>query len=108
MSYHGFPAIGHMYEVRFGETVFTLDFDADGRSMTFKKIGANDPRLLDGETIAYTAVPIRPGVFVVHWQEKNGTTVTHVEDFDNGIVHVNITQPDKVFINLSGTSKRLG
>ena len=86
---------------------FELNFDANSHSMTFTAIEANGPNLLTRETIEYTAVPIRPAVFMVHWKEKSGNTVVHVEDFEKGMVHTNITTPDLSFYNLSGTLKKL-
>lgn len=57
--------------------------------------------------MTYRAVAIRPQVFFVTWKEADGTTVTHIEDFAEGIVHTNITQPDLTFLNLSGSWTRL-
>lgn len=99
-----FPAPGHSYEVSFGAMAFHLDFDPDGKRMTFR--AAANPNA-PTETIHYTAVPIRPGVFMVYWAEASGTTVVHVEDFEQGVVHTNITGPDLSFTNLSGTLKQL-
>jgi len=91
-----FPAIGHVYEARFGDLAFHLQFDADG--------GTNFAK---AEAVRYRAMGIRPDVFMVTWTEADGTTVTHVEDFENGIVHTNITRPDLSFLNLSGSWTRL-
>ncbi|MDN3722261.1 hypothetical protein QW131_31250 [Roseibium salinum] len=44
---------------------------------------------------------------MVTWQEADGVTVTHVEDFENGIVHGAITMPDKTFLTLKGDWLRL-
>ena len=99
-----FPAPGHSYEVRFGALSFRLDFNADGKALTFTGIGdTTTPK----QTVHYTAVPIRPGVFMVYWTEADGTKVVHVEDFERGLVHTNIAGPDGSFTNLSGVLKAL-
>ncbi|TPN89432.1 hypothetical protein FJ987_00440 [Mesorhizobium sp. CU2] len=95
-----FPAIGHVYEARFGELAFHLQFDANGSTMRFAP--ADAPDFAEAEAVTYRATAIRACVFMVTWSEADGTTVTHVEDFENGIVHTNITKPDHSFLNLSG------
>jgi hypothetical protein len=106
MSGQQYPALGNSYVANFGEFAWHLDFDADGQTLTFNPI---DPKQADlagesgSQTVTYTAVPIRDGVFMVYWQEARGTTVTHVQDFENQRVHTNITTRDDTFINLPGT-----
>ncbi|WP_394843318.1 hypothetical protein LZC95_40495 [Pendulispora brunnea] len=100
-----FPARGRSYEAKFGDLAFRLDFDADGKRMTFSAIGAKasvSANESGSQTISYTAVPIRPDVFLVYWQEAGGTTVTHVEDFGRNRVYSNITTPEGTFLNLAG------
>ncbi|BBH69942.1 hypothetical protein ACTI_66270 [Actinoplanes sp. OR16] len=55
------------------------------------------------QTVDYQSIPLRPGLFAVSWQEPNHTTVVHLEDFAEGRVHANLTQPDGTFLRLSGT-----
>ena len=59
------------------------------------------------ETVQIAVTPIRPGVFMVCWQEADKTTVVHVQDFENGIVHTNVTESNGVFIHYSGTLKEV-
>lgn len=59
------------------------------------------------ETVQIAVTPIRPGVFMISWQEEDKTTVVHVEDFENSIVHTNITERIGAFILRSGTLKKL-
>ncbi|QPC91606.1 hypothetical protein [Mesorhizobium sp. INR15] len=105
MTTETFPAIGHVYEARFGDLAFHLKFDADGAIMRFAQTDAAN--LAKAEAVRYRALGIRPDVFMVTWTEADGTTVTHVEDFENGVVHTNITRPDLSFLNLSGSWRRL-
>jgi hypothetical protein len=77
-----FPATGNVYEVTFGDRPFRVDFDTNGKQMTFTRPDGS------GDTVQYTAVEIRPNVFMVYWTEpKSGTHVTHVEDFERGMVY---------------------
>ncbi|WP_374351414.1 hypothetical protein [Chitinimonas sp.] len=102
-----FPAVGHSYEAAFSGMQFKLEFDADGKTMRFARSSEKDFKAA-AESVAYTAVAIRPGVFMVYWKERSGNTVTHIEDFDNSTVYTNITLPDTTFYNLKGSWKRIG
>jgi hypothetical protein len=95
-----FPAVGHVYEVNFGVFVADLYFESETK-MTYT--------LPDGtsETVKTTITQIRPGVYMVYWQEADKTTVVHVEDYENGVVYTNITRNDMRFDNLKGTLKKL-
>jgi hypothetical protein len=44
---------------------------------------------------------------MIGWQEADKTTVVHIQDFANGIVHTNVTVPNGVFIRRSGTLKEV-
>ncbi|MEN9476155.1 MAG: hypothetical protein RLZZ300_296 [Pseudomonadota bacterium] len=105
MTTEKFPAIGHIYEAGFGELAFRLQFDADGATMRFTQ--ADAPDFSGAQAVTYRALAIRPGVFMVTWTEADKTTVTHVEDFESGVVHTNITGPNLNFLNLSGSWKKV-
>jgi MoaF-like len=99
-----FPAVGHIYEVNFGSWVHYLHFESE-TVMTLTN--AQDPFKGATETVQITVTPIRPGVFLISWQEMDKTTVVHVEDYENGLVHTHITERSGVFIRRSGTLKLL-
>lgn len=101
-----FPAPGHSWAAHFGDLAFRLDFDSDGRKLAFAAIGT-EQAAEGNQTVEYTAVPLREGLFLVYWQEAGGTTVSHVEDFAEGRVHTNITSPDGTFFNASGSWEQL-
>jgi hypothetical protein len=44
---------------------------------------------------------------MVGWQEENQTTVTHIEDFEKGIVYTNITLPGNKSLRLQGPFKQV-
>lgn len=101
MSDLTFPAIGHVYEAKFGDLAYRLDFADDGKKLSFTDAEGTPM------TVEYTAVNIAPQLFMVYWTEPAGTTVTHVEDFGRGVVHTNITMPDLTFLNFTGTLTKL-
>jgi predicted SnoaL-like aldol condensation-catalyzing enzyme len=39
------------------------------------------------ETVDIQVVPLGNGIFAVSWQEKDGATVTNVQDYDRNLVH---------------------
>jgi predicted SnoaL-like aldol condensation-catalyzing enzyme len=91
--------IGNKFKVDFGPMAFQLHFES-ATQMTFAQItpeGFGEP-----ETVHPTMVEVRPNVYMVYWKEKSGTTVTHLEDFENETVYTNITTPDHNFTNLKG------
>ena len=38
-----FPPVGKIYQAKFGELAYHLNFDADGKTMTFTSIGTAKP-----------------------------------------------------------------
>ena len=104
MSTLHFPAVGHVYEANFGSWVHQLHFESE-TLMTL--VTAEGPVTGTAETVQIAVTPIRPGIFLVCWQEADKTTVVHVEDFEKGIVHTNITARNGAFIRRSGTWKQL-
>lgn len=96
--------IGNKFKVDFGDYSFQLHFESETQ-MTWKAL--TDTGFGDQETVNITKVEIRPNVYMVYWKEKSGTTVTHVEDFENEIVYTNITDPEHTFLNLKGTLTKI-
>ncbi|MDO5631346.1 MAG: hypothetical protein Q4G22_05845 [Paracoccus sp. (in: a-proteobacteria)] len=105
MSASEYPAVGHVYEARFGDLAYHLDFQSDGRTMTFSSVGEAAPVADAQVTVQYKALEVAPDVFMVIWTEPDGSTVTHVEDCANAVVHTNIILPDHQFLNYTGTFK---
>lgn len=101
-----FPAIGHRYRADYGQMVFHVDFAADGKTLRWAEASATDFNAT-AHTETYSATYVRPGVFWVTWKEADGTTVSHVEDFENDTVLASITMPDHKFLTLTGKWTRL-
>lgn len=98
-----FPAVGHTYEVDYGgDFLVRLEFQSVS-SLTVYGLKGKYAGFV--ENVAIMVTPIRPGVFMVAWQEENKTTVAHVEDFEKGIIYANITQPGNSFLRLQGPFK---
>jgi hypothetical protein len=100
-----FPAVGHTYEVDYGgDYLVRFDFHSV-RSMTIHGMKGKYKGFI--QTVEISVTPIRPGVFMVFWQEENQTTVTHVEDFEKGIIYANITLPGNKSLRLQGPFKQI-
>lgn len=99
------PASGHTYSVNFGGgNAFEITFGHDS-DMTFTKL--EEPNKGNKETIHYHHKKLREGLYMVYWQEKDNTTVVHVEDFENETIYSNITWPDGQFFNGFSTLKKV-
>ncbi|WP_242690983.1 nuclear transport factor 2 family protein [Lysobacter enzymogenes] len=55
------------------------------------------------ETVDTHVVALGNGLFAVSWQERDGATVTNVQDYDRGVVHSHATLADGRFMRMSGT-----
>ena len=100
MSSPHFPAVGHVYEANFGSWVHHLHFETETVMLL---TNAEGPFKGYTEAVQILVIPIRPGVFLTSWQERDKTTVVHVEDYENGLVHTNVMQRNGALIRRSGT-----
>lgn len=55
------------------------------------------------ESVDIQVVPLGNSMFAVSWQEKDGSTVTNVQDYDRNLVHSFATLPDGRFLRMTGT-----
>lgn len=55
------------------------------------------------ETVDIDVTSLGNGIFAVSWQEKDGATVTNVQDHDRGVIHSFATLPDGQFLRMTGT-----
>jgi len=55
------------------------------------------------EIVDIHVVPLGNSIFVVSWQEKDGATVTNVQDYDRGLIHSHATLSDGRFLRMTGT-----
>ncbi|MEO6919882.1 MAG: hypothetical protein ABI171_12850 [Collimonas sp.] len=101
-----FPAAGKAVEVVFGDAIIDLNFKDLGTLSIFCRSG-----IFKGitETVQYTAVKIRPHVYMAYWHEpESKLNVVHVEDFEHGTVYTNVSYPDGTFVHFKGSIKIVG
>lgn len=55
------------------------------------------------EIVDIQVVPLGNSLFSLSWQEKNGATVTNVQDYDCGLIHSYATLPSGEFLRMRGT-----
>lgn len=55
------------------------------------------------EVVDTQVIPLGNSFFAVSWREKDGATVTHVQDHDRGLIHSFATLPDGRFLRMTGT-----
>lgn len=55
------------------------------------------------EIVDIGVIPLGNGLFAVSWQEKDGATVTNVQDYDRGLIHSFATLPGGRFLRTTGT-----
>ncbi len=98
--------IGNSFIANFGSPyIFKLNFESE-TAMSFVQVDVDGNAVKDAlqGSVDITRVEIRPNVYMVYWTEpfNNDTTVTHVQDFENGHVWTNISTPGSPFVNLNG------
>jgi Rieske Fe-S protein len=87
-----FPGTGHRYLVDFGAFLVELYFESPD-TLTYTSIRRDGTRG-PSETVKIETTYLRDSLFMVTWQEADRTTVVHVEDYDQFVIHTNITNPD--------------
>ena len=55
------------------------------------------------EIVDLHVVPLGNSIFAVSWQEKDGATVTNVQDYDRGLIHSHATLASGQFLRMTGT-----
>ncbi|MDR1691252.1 MAG: hypothetical protein LBR35_00215 [Rickettsiales bacterium] len=101
-----FQGIGKKVEVNFGETVFVLQFHNE-KTMSF--VGISGTYAGAADTVDYTAVELRKGLYMVYWTENIlKSRVVHVEDYEKGLVYTNIADVDGTFSHMKGTLRIIG
>jgi len=98
--------IGKDYQVKFGNTSAILTF-LNERTLQFLITEIDGKPMSDSETVDVKLTELRPQLYMVTWKEKNGNTVSQVQDYQRGIVYSNWTTPDGEFKSLKGTLARI-
>lgn len=54
------------------------------------------------EVVDIQVIPLGASLFAVSWQEKDGATVTNIQDYDHGVVHSFATLSNGQFLRMTG------
>jgi ketosteroid isomerase-like protein len=96
--------IGHKFMVDFGMAKSILHFKS--RNELHFRITEMDGKPTDeAETVSMQLTELRPNLYMATWKEKNGNTITQVQDFEKEIIYSNWTLPNGQFENVKGTIK---
>jgi predicted SnoaL-like aldol condensation-catalyzing enzyme len=55
------------------------------------------------ETVDIQVIPLGNSLFAVSWQEKDGATVTNIQDYDRSLVYSQATLSNGQFLRMTGT-----
>ncbi len=96
-----FPFAGRTFEVDYGDLIAMNSYDANENSLIYEII--HGP--LKGATaeVSFEWQELDGGDFVISWQEADGSTVVHVDNFDKGKSLSFFTTPTADFYRLSGS-----
>jgi phenolic acid decarboxylase len=100
-----FPLAGQRFEVDYGDLVATNAYVQEGRSLTYEITGG----ALTGSTatVEFEWRHLFGGTYAISWQEADGSTVVHIDDFEAGRSLAFFTTPDARFFRLEGSLKPL-
>ena len=96
-----FPFAGRSFEVDYGDLVATNVYAADGRSLAYE-ITAGAAKG-NAASVRFEWRHLHEETYVISWQEADGSTVIHVDDFGAGRSLSFFTTPDGQFFRLEGT-----
>lgn len=94
---------GKKFEVDFGAKAI-LHIESE-TVLTFYITEKEGKTVDESETVQITITQIRPKIFMLNWKEKNGNTVTQIQDHKKQVVYMNWTWPDGNFVHAQGTIK---
>lgn len=98
--------IGSKFLLDFGmaKVVFQLE---SSTSLTFTITEKGGRALNETETVAITLTELKPKLYMAIWEEKNGNSVTQIQDHEHGVVYNHWTSPKGEFVHAKGTLKPL-
>ncbi len=96
-----FTGADRSYDVDFEGSKINIRFTSD-RLISFVRSGETTV-----DSYPIDPIKIRDKLFLVHWTEKDGTQIVHVEDFEKMIIYTNISMLDGSFFQVKGTMKEV-
>ena len=100
------PFAGRIFEVAYDGLSAINDYDADGRTVRYA-ITAGPLRGARGEA-TYQWRGIADGIYAISWQETDGASVVHVDDFTRGTSLSFFTTPGLELHRLAGSLRQVG
>jgi hypothetical protein len=95
---------GKCYEVDYGPQVSALNiYNKESMRMRYKSLVG--PSKGATGVVTYDALDLGNGRYLISWQEVDGGTVVHLDDFRAGISHVFYTTATGDFFRARGTLK---
>lgn len=94
------PFVGQQFEYRYGDFAALERFESD-TEMTFTITAGKTTGL--SERVKYQAREVAPDTYLISWQEADGGTVVHVDNFKQGTSHSLYTTAQKQFYVNQGT-----
>lgn len=98
-----YPA-GMVFDVAFEQFSVRLS-TLPGREMLFH---IADGPFARTEKVRFEVSTLRPGVFLVSWQEASRATVVHLEDFVQMVIYSYATLPDGSFLRMQAPIRMVG
>lgn len=92
---------GKKFKADFGAKAI-LDIENE-TTLSFHTTEKDGEHVDESETVGIIITQIRSKVFMLTWKEKNGNTVTQIQDHKEQIVYMNWTWPDGNFVHAKGT-----
>jgi predicted SnoaL-like aldol condensation-catalyzing enzyme len=93
--------VGLEMDVTFDVFTATLTLISDAQL----KFEIKDGPFAHSETVDIHVVPLGNSLFAVSWKEATGASVTHVQDYDRGVIHSHAALTDGQFLRMSGPIK---
>jgi hypothetical protein len=103
MNEMSFPLAGQRFEVDYGDLTATNVYAEEEQSLTYEITGG----ALTGNTatVDFEWRHLFGGTYAISWREADGSTVVHIDDFEDGRSPAFFTTPDGQLFRLEGSLK---
>ena len=105
MTTSSFPMAGRRFEVDYGDLIAENAYADDGRSLTYAITGG--ALAGNGATVGFEWRHLHGSAYAISWQEADGSTVVHIDDFDQGRSMAFFTTPNRQFHRFEGRLRAL-
>jgi hypothetical protein len=98
--------IGNKFAVDFGMAKAILHMQSE-TSLTFTTTEKNGKEAHETETVKIQMTELRTQLYLVTWKEKNGNTITQIQDYENEMIYSNWTTLRGEFTHAKGTLQQI-